>query len=84
MDKPETSTATTSKSHQNQPSQKHHQQNRPPRREFQSKSHSLNKRPISKPFQRDCDVYVSNKSNFQVNNIFVIQTLIYFDHQTLE
>lgn len=65
MDKPESSSATTSKS-QPSTSTKQHQHNRPPRREFQSKTHSVNKRPISKPFQRDCDVYVSNKSNFQV------------------
>lgn len=61
MDAPETSSATTSKSQRN-----NHQQ-QPQRREFNSKTHSLNKRPISKPIHRKCDIYVSNKSNFQVN-----------------
>lgn len=29
-------------------------------------THSFHKKPISKPFQRKCDIYVSNKSNFKV------------------
>lgn len=69
MDAPETSNAATNKSHRNQ------QQNQPnrPRREFNPKTHSLNKRPVSKPFQRKCDIYVSNKSNYQVHfpNTFI-------------
>ncbi|XP_055303313.1 ribonuclease P protein subunit p20 [Sitodiplosis mosellana] len=61
MDAPETSSAATSKSHQNHPQQQLNRQ----RREFNPKTHSLNKRPISKPIHRKCDIYVSNKSNFQ-------------------
>lgn len=60
MDAPETSRAASNK--QRNPQQ---HQNRP-RREFQSKTHSLQKRPVSKPFARKGDIYVSNKSNFQV------------------
>lgn len=84
MDKPETSSASSSKSHPNQSSQKHHQhhQNRPHRREFQPKTHSVNKRPIAKPFQRDCDVYVSNKSNFQVNSILLFKIFTFWPHRT--
>lgn len=63
MDAPETSSAATKKSHRNH----QHQQSNRPRREFHSKTHSLNKRQVSKPFQRKCDIYVSNKSNFQVS-----------------
>lgn len=58
MDAPETSSAALNKQ-RNSP-----QQNRP-RKEFPSKTHSLQKRPVSKPFARKCDIYVSNKSNFQ-------------------
>lgn len=67
MDAPETSSATTSKSQRNNHHQQPQQLNRQ-RREFNSKTHSLNKRPISKPIHRKCDIYVSNKSNFQVNS----------------
>lgn len=63
MDAPETSSAATNKSHRNH----QHQQSSRPRRDFHSRTHSLNKRPVSKPFQRKCDIYVSNKSNFQVS-----------------
>lgn len=66
MDAPETSSAATNKSHRNH----QHQQPNRPRRDFHSKTHSLNKRPVSKPFQRKCDIYVSNKSNFQVSQMF--------------
>lgn len=31
-----------------------------------SKTHTIQKRPSSKPFQRRNDIYVSNKSNFKV------------------
>lgn len=68
MDAPETSSAATNKSHRNQHQQQQQQSNRQ-RREFNPKSHSLNKRPVSKPFHRKCDIYVSNKSNFQVNGM---------------
>lgn len=46
------------------------------RREYPSKTHSLNKRPISKPLQRKCDIYVSNKANYQASvdfNTFVVR-----------
>lgn len=33
---------------------------------FNPKSHSLSKRPAAKPYRRQCDIYVSNKSNFKV------------------
>lgn len=61
MDAPETSNASTNQA-QRKNSQKLNKQGRdnPPR------THSFNKRPISKPSQRKCDIYVSNKSNFQV------------------
>lgn len=66
MDAFESTSAATNKSHRNQ------QQNRT-RREIHQKTHSLNKRPVCKPFNRKCDIYVSNKSNFQVNkSIFII------------
>lgn len=39
---------------------------RPNRKSFNSKSHVLSKRPASKPYRRQCDIYVSNKSNFKV------------------
>lgn len=61
MDAPETSSAATNKSQRNQQQQTNRQ-----RRELIPKTHSLNKRPIAKPFQRKGDIYVSNKSNFQV------------------
>lgn len=38
-----------------------------------SKTHSILKRPSSKPFQRKNDIYVSNKSNFKVRRKFVIR-----------
>lgn len=63
MDAPETSNASINKS-QRKNSQKSDKQHR----EQQSDSHSLNKRPIAKPFHRKSDIYVSNKSNFQVKN----------------
>lgn len=62
MDTPETLNAVTNKAHRNQ----QQQQSGRPRREFHSKKHSLNKRSVPKPYQRECDIYVSNKSNFQV------------------
>lgn len=68
MDAPETSSAASNKQ-RNQQQQQH--PNRP-RREFHSKNHSVQKRPVSKPFARKCDIYVSNKSNFQVNQ-FITQ-----------
>lgn len=37
------------------------------RRQFNLNSHSFQKRPASKPFQRKNDIYVSNKTNFKVN-----------------
>lgn len=64
MDAPETSNAPINKS-QRKNSQKSNKQDR----EQQSESHSLQKRPVSKPFQRKSDIYVSNKSNFQVKTI---------------
>lgn len=63
MDTGETSSAKPNKlMHRN----RNQQQDDKPRREHPPKTHSFNKRPVSKPFQRKCDIYVSNKSNFQV------------------
>lgn len=42
---------------------------RPRRGSFNPKSHALSKRPAAKPYRRQCDIYVSNKSNFKVCNI---------------
>lgn len=42
---------------------------RPRRGSFNPKSHELSKRPAAKPYRRQCDIYVSNKSNFKVCTI---------------
>lgn len=61
MDIPETSSGI-----ENRSQQKNQQKSSENRREFHSKTHSLNKRPVSKPFHRKCDIFVSNKSNIKV------------------
>ncbi|XP_031625320.1 ribonuclease P protein subunit p20 [Contarinia nasturtii] len=66
MDAHETTCAATKK--RNQQSQRQ-------RREFNPKTHSLNKRPVSKPFQRKGDIYVTNKSNFQAQIKQCLETL---------
>lgn len=61
MDEPETSSKVENKLQTN-----NQQQSTQNRREFHSKTHSFNKRPVSKPIHRKCDIYVSNKSNIKV------------------
>lgn len=45
---------------------KNHEKNK----RFQSDRHKLQKREPRKPFQRDNDMYITNKSDFNVSRIF--------------
>lgn len=50
---------------------------RPRRGSFDPKSHALSKRPAAKPYRRQCDIYVSNKSNFKVWIIWHVRRYTY-------
>lgn len=71
MDEPTTSGAVNTQS-----KRKNQRRSINGRTQHNHQTHSFNKKAVSKPNQRKCDIYVSNKSNSQVGPSHLVSVIL--------